>query len=159
MARINTQCSFFLFFPLFLDFSQIYTVLFSLLFTNGYLLTPVNEIMGSNVLCFVCLSVILSTEGCNHYPWCIGPHCTGSPTPTPQGMGPHCIGLPPWFPWTWDLTVMNLSSVSDILWTSLEICSNLFTSLPQTIWWLLKHIRLVQVGGTHHFGMLSCSTF
>ena len=75
---------------------------------------------------------------CDHYPRCIRPHCTGTPS-----------GLP---------------SVSDIRWPSLETCSNLFTSgspllrLPKNTdtWWLLKHVQLAQVGGTHHTVTLSC---
>ena len=44
---------------------------------------------------------------------------------------------------------------SDIWWASLETCSSLFK--PSTdIWWLLRHVRLVQVRFTHHTGMLSC---
>ena len=47
---------------------------------------------------------------------------------------------------------------SDIWWSLLETCSNLFTSDPTgaDIWWLLKHVWSEQMGGTHPTGMLPC---
>ena len=56
-----------------------------------------------------------------------------SPTP-PTDMGPHCT-LP----------------ASDIRWPSLQTYA--------AIGWLLKHVRLVQVDGTHPTGMLSCMEY
>ena len=55
---------------------------------------------------------------CDHYPWCIGPHCI---TPSAHYLTP---------PRTWDLTVFLPSPTSDIWWPSLKTCSNLFTSGP-----------------------------
>ena len=42
-------------------------------------------------------------------------------------------------------------------WRSVQTCS-LEDPPPigSEIWWLLKHVRLEQVGGTHSTGMLSC---
>ena len=66
---------------------------------------------------------------CDHYPWCTGPHCRG----TPLGMGHETLPYP--------LT-------SDIWWPSLETCSNVFTSgllLPhQCRHLVVKHIWSVQ---------------
>ena len=43
----------------------------------------------SNVCSRICMSVIMYNGGspCDHYPWCIGPHHTGKPTPGPLGHG------------------------------------------------------------------------
>ena len=85
-----------------------------------------------SVVC-VCQPVYLYNVGgspCDHYPWCIGPHCTRPAVP------PLLI----------------------YLWSSLETSPNLFTSghslpllRPDIWWWLLKHVWLGQVDS-----MLSC---
>ena len=95
---------------------------------------------------------------CDHYPWCIGPHCTWSPCPVPQH-GTSLYRDPTSS--RHGTSLYRNPSPSDILWPSLEICSNLFTSGPPgftsaDIWCLLKDIRSAQAGGTHHTGMLSC---
>ena len=77
-------------------------------------------------------------------------HCTG----TPLNMGPHykdppvpaLLDMEPYCTWT------PSHAASDILWPSLETCSNLFTSgsllSPSVeIWWLLKQVRSAQAGG------------
>ena len=61
---------------------------------------------------FSVVSVILSTGGfpCDHYPWCIGPWCTASPSPNlpssprPQSTGHGTWDPPAWYPRheTWD---------------------------------------------------------
>ena len=60
-----------------------------------------------------CLSIIHSVHRavpCDHYPWCIGPHCTD---PCPFCTGTHlCTGFTP---------------RSDIWWPRQDTCSNLFT--------------------------------
>ena len=53
---------------------------------------------------------------CDHYPWCIGPHCTAPP--------PH----------TWDLRDPPASA---IWWPSLETYSNRVTSGPHQCWHLV----------------------
>ena len=79
---------------------------------------------------FSVMTVILFTGDCKrvqcqHYPWCIGPHCTGFPFPSPfqtVAMG-ICLGPSPTSSrhGTWE------SSDSDIWWPSQESISNLFT--------------------------------
>ena len=61
------------------------------------LLPPANEFAGRGRWYFqLCLSISLSTwrgVPCDHYPWWIGPHCTGSPNPLPSDTGhPPCPG-------------------------------------------------------------------
>ena len=52
-------------------------------------LPPANEVAGS--LCFYrCLFVVLFRGSpCDHYPWCIGPHCTGHPHWKPEFILPN----------------------------------------------------------------------
>ena len=61
------------------------------------------KLRGGNVFTGVCLSVHRGGSPCNHYPWCIGPHCTGPPDPPghqtldqPQtsGVGPPAMARP-----------------------------------------------------------------
>ena len=83
-----------------------------------------------------------SREGvpCDHYPWCIGHHCTGPPsrlgislyrkTPPPllRDMGPHCT------------TPTHI----EIWWSTMETFSPTVRGTTSTgIFWLLKHILLV----------------
>ena len=100
-----------------------------------------NRQRSSGKVMFLQVSVILFRGvPCDHYPWYIGPHCTGNPP------GPY---------------PMYRAPASDIWWESLKTYSNLYTSGPPSanIWWLLKHVWLMKAGGTHPTGMLSCMTW
>ena len=62
-------------------------------------------------------------------------------------MGPHSTGTSP------------AVTSGGHHWGPVQTCS--LQNLPPTstdIWWLLKHVRLAQVGGKHPSGMLSCKT-
>ena len=81
---------------------------------------------------FSLVSVCSQEEGspCDHYPWCIGPHCRALPRHQTirNGSTPS-----PWTSYMWP-------PASDIWWPSLEICSNLLIwGLPPltipSIWW------------------------
>ena len=73
-----------------------------------------------SVMC-ACQFVCLQGAPCDHYPWCIGPHHTG--TPSVQGPCPLCTGF-------WPPLYRVHSPAGDIWWTRLETCSNLFTWGP-----------------------------
>ena len=117
------------------------------------------------------VSVILLKRGfsCDHYPWCIGPHCTDPPAPglalstsshgtslckDPLALGPS-LDMAPHY---------TGPATSDIWWPSLETCSNLFISELRTLFCptstdiliLLTHVWSAQPGGTHHTGKFSC---
>ena len=102
-----------------------------------------------------------------HHPKGMWSHCTGTPLPPPKSHkhGPHCTGtLQLWLqnPRIWDLTVQGSplgptpldifkldqlgppntgTPGSDIWWSILETCSNLFIWGPfdADIWWLLMY--------------------
>ena len=60
---------------------------------------------------------------------------------------------------TLDITVQAplLVTSGDHHWRPIQTCSLQDPSPTGTdIWWLLKHVLSVQVGGTHPTGMLSC---
>ena len=106
----------------------------------------------------------LSVQGvpCDHFQWCIGPQCPGSPpwhgTSLDRDPSPLALVLPP--PGLGTLLDRDALPASDIWLPSLKTCSNLFTSWPShpvaDIWWLLKHLCTAQVGGTCRNRMLSC---
>ena len=53
------------------------------------------KLQEGNVSSRICLLTVGVPR--DHYPWCIGPHCTESPSPSPApplDMGPHCTGTP-----------------------------------------------------------------
>ena len=86
----------------------------------------------------VCLSVYLFTREvpCDHYPWYIGPHCTG-----PPDIEPHCTGPPS----------------SAIWWQRLETCSNLFTwGSPLHSWHLVATVRILLECFLDKFDFCSC---
>ena len=127
------------------------------------LLPPANEVVGR--WCFQsCVSVSLSVHsGDGVLMWalpmipCIGPHCTA-----PLDIRHGTPLIPALSPCKWHSPPARRGSypVTDIWWTSLETCSNLFTwahPFPQYwhIWWSLKHV-LLEGGSTHPTRMLSC---
>ena len=57
---------------------------------------------------FACQSVSPQGSPCDHYPWCIGPHCTGSPPPPP---------------WTSDLGTLLLVTSGGHNRRPVQICS------------------------------------
>ena len=92
-------------------------------------------------------SIILSTTGvsCDQYPWCIGPHLTGTPnSPGPLDLVPHYrdshLQL---CPHTWDLTILLFLLVTSgpQNWRPIQTYS-LEDPTSAGIWWLLKHIQL-----------------
>ena len=122
----------------------------------------------------MCLSIsqsFCSQRGVSydHYPCCIGPHCTASPPP--PHMGPHCTRISsPWLQpcpllQTWDLFVQGPPGPNPPPQPNMEPhCAGIPVLLtsgdhqwrpiqPPTssadIWWLLKHIQSTQAGGTH----------
>ena len=72
----------------------------------------------------------------------------------------HPMTLPPPGHGTSGTPLPQPQPTSDIWWSPLGTCSNLFTSTPSPngadIWWSLKQVRSGQAGGTHHTEMLSC---
>ena len=82
---------------------------------------------------------------CDHYPWCIGRHCTWPPPPFQ----------------TWGLTslmpgggVVVLTGQRPQLVTSGGyITGDLFTPTGADVWRLLKCVRSAQVGGMHPTGI------
>ena len=113
---------------------------------------PPTKLQEGNVFSYVCL---LEGVPCGYYPWCIRPHWTGPPALSRHGTSPYkdppvpaLLDMEPYCTWT------PSHPASDILWPSLETCSNLFTSgsllSPSVeIWWLLKQVRSAQAGGIH----------
>ena len=69
---------------------------------------------GKVIFSVMCLCLFTRGFPCDHYPWCIGPHCTGLLQPGS------------WSPRTSDMG----PSASDIYWPLLQTCSNLITSGP-----------------------------
>ena len=99
---------------------------------------PPTELQEGNFFRLVCLLFCLSTgrSPCDHYPWCLEPHCTVTPLP-PLDIRPRIpfpsLTLPdPSQPQhqTWDPSHWLRPSVTDIWWPILEPCSNLFTWGP-----------------------------
>ena len=90
---------------------------------------------------------------CDHYPCCIGPHHTG--TPSPLGMGPHYAGTPggrEWKPIQTCSPEDKPPTSAEVHWPRMETCSNLFTWGPPPstdIWWLLKHIYIWLTSGRY----------
>ena len=119
---------------------------------------------------FSVVSVCSGVGEINHYPWCIGPHCTGPlqhgtrstalrPIP-PQifDLTVHPFPSPPWPPSRYRTTVQGplLVTSDDHHWRPVQTCS--LQDTPQTdadIWWLLTHIWSAQAGNTHRTRMLS----
>ena len=85
----------------------------------------------------------------NHYPWCIGPHYTGTP---PLDMGSHCTGSP-----------LTLVPASGIWWPILETCLKLFTWGPPPIsadiWWLFMHVWLARRRYAFHWNVFLFMAF
>ena len=92
-----------------------------------------------HILRFSLVSVCSGWSPCDHYPWCIRPQCT-APLPHISDMGPlpgppqpHSPDTPP------DITHGTQPQASDIWWSSLETCSDLFiwrpTPIGTEIWW------------------------
>ena len=89
---------------------------------------------------------------CDHFPWGIGPHYSGPLNPSPWAspppdIRPHCALIPWAQPPDKDLTVQGNSCQ----WHLVSITGDqfkLFTSgsslASADIWWLLKHVWLVQ---------------
>ena len=86
--------------------------------------------------------------------------------PPPRPFSPrHETWVPTWIkrPPTWDMGTypLPLLPASDIWWSSLETCSNLFTAGPPSPtgtdiwWWPLKQVRLAS-GLYAPTGILSC---
>ena len=57
---------------------------------------------------------VFNRTPCDHYPWCIGPHCTG--IPSPQDMGPHCTRTPPGALYGYGTSLYRAPPASDIWW-------------------------------------------
>ena len=74
---------------------------------------------------------------CNHYPWCIKPHHTGTPQP-------HPCTTDIWGP-RWETCSNWFTSGNDIWWPRPEACTNLFTWGPPPS---PPHIHLGLVAGT-----------
>ena len=82
---------------------------------------------------------------CDHYPWCIGPHCRGIPLVQAQlplqtwDLRPPRPGLVPFR--MWDMGPPSPTPpASEIWWLSPETCSNLFTwglPTPHQYWHLV----------------------
>ena len=107
---------------------------------------PPTKLWECNVFTHVCL-FIRGGSLCNHYPWCIGPHCT-TPSQPSQAPPPKISHHQIWDP-------LASPPTGDIWWPSLETCSNVFIwGRPQPtstdIWLYGWH-----VGGTHPIVMLS----
>ena len=88
----------------------------------------------------VCLSIGALCP-CDHYAWFTGPHCTVSTSPL-LDMGPHWTG-------TWDLVAITGNQFKLVH----------FRHPPPTgsdMWWLSKHVRSAEAGGTHPTGKISC---
>ena len=83
---------------------------------------------------------------CDHYLWCIGPHCT-------DPHSGHGTSL------DWTSTPLLMTSGGHH-WRPVQTCSLQEPPLPTAtgtdIWSLLKYVRLVQAGRTHSTGMQTC---
>ena len=97
-----------------------------------FIFTVLNEVAGRWFF-HSCLSVEVSP--CDHYPSCIGPHCTPHP-PSPQ----------PWPPrhQTWD-TLLKTSGGHH--WRPIQTCS--FEDPPLVLTSGGRSLHSWQVGGTH----------
>ena len=113
---------------------------------------PPTELQEGNFFRLVCLLFCLYTgrSPCDHYPWCLEPHCAVTPLPpwisdlgSPSPVWPLPDPSQPQHQ-TWDLSHWLRPSVTDIWWPILEPCSNLFTWEPpwSNTWW--QHWRPVQ---------------
>ena len=102
---------------------------------------------------------------CDHHPWYIGPHCTGTSLATalpPPDIKPHCTNLLALDPllFKWDFNVLGPTDLcppdmgphctgtpaSDIWYPRLVTCSNFSWGPPTTadIRWLLKYVWLAR---------------
>ena len=67
---------------------------------------------------------------CDHYPWCIGPHCPWSPPDI--GPPPPLLQALPWPHSDMGHGTLQAIAATDIWWSVLETCSGLFTWGPPT---------------------------
>ena len=105
-----------------------------------------------NVFSYVCPSVSHSVQDgspCDHYPWCIGSHCTGPlwllhqtwDHPKPCPLNNRYGNLPGHHTWDSPLApaLPPASDIWDYHWRPFQICS-FWDSQSDIWWWPLKHI-------------------
>ena len=103
------------------------------------------KLLQSNAFIDVCLSVSrLRGSGCDHYPWWIGPHCTGSTVPLDIR---HGIPIQPQsHAWVWAFLLVTSCCYH---WRPVQNCS-LKNPLTGTDIYCMYSL---QVGGAHPTGM------
>ena len=123
---------------------------------------PPTKLPKGNVFSRICSSVIPSTAGslCDHYPWCIEPHCNSHPPSRPQPSLDTKHGTP----WPW-LALEDTTHATPLLvksgghhWRTVQTCW--FENPPSpgaTSGGGHWSTYGLQACGKHSSGILSCS--